>query len=123
MNRLLLEQLNIDGLRKMARQSGVDTSGTRPIIFERLVDFFAKEGWPEPIALLAPVMEQGDTGAGAGLAIAPTIQSGSNENGQVNKSNLINGNLPSIDKIVRAVVSVLDAKNGQAPSVFGSPRT
>ena len=54
MNRVLLEQLNVEGLRELGRQHNLDTKGARSVLFDRLTDHFERSGWPEQITVTGP---------------------------------------------------------------------
>jgi len=42
MSQVQLEQLNIEGLRKVARQHNLDIRGARAVFFDRLTDHFER---------------------------------------------------------------------------------
>lgn len=61
MTRVQLEQLNLDGLRELARQHELDIRGTLATLFDRLNDHFERYGWPEQIGIAGPNVIEDDT--------------------------------------------------------------
>lgn len=114
MNRLQLDKLTVDGLRDIARSRGLDPTGTRAVLMERMVDVFEREGWPEQICAYA--------GESASLTGAGTCRPASGVS-DVQNTSLINAeNLQEI--IGRAIQAYEEtrARRGQAGTVIGVER-
>ncbi|XP_039303958.1 uncharacterized protein LOC120357509 [Solenopsis invicta] len=54
MSRVVLDNLNIEGLKDIARQLELDTCGTRAVLMKRLTDYYESHGWPEQITVAGP---------------------------------------------------------------------
>lgn len=122
MSRVQLEQLNIDGLREIARQNNLDIRNTRSMILDRINEHFEKEGWPDQIVLSAPNLD------GEGLIQEETTIIGGPQAGSSGiHASLAQGpaaerNQISVQEITRAVLQVLESRNGRSPSTSGAPR-
>jgi len=121
--KVYLEQLNLDGLRELARQHELDIRGTRAQVFDRLADHFERSGWPEQIGLAGPnVMEGGiliseDAGAGANIQDRELEAQHADRNvRRQNSERAIN-----VQEIVQAVVQALEASRFQSGEVRGDP--
>lgn len=127
MSRVQLEQLNIDGLRELARQQNLDIRGARAVLFERLTDHFEAIGWPEQIIIPGPSdTEIRLATEGAMLSLQKDNRTGSNvyirsdDSGVVRpgKDNTITGNtvVPNMHEIVQAVLQALGPTGVQQPA-------
>ncbi|XP_011694049.1 PREDICTED: uncharacterized protein LOC105453626 [Wasmannia auropunctata] len=126
MSRVQLEQLNIDGLREVARQHGLDIHGARAVLFDRITDHFERQGWPETISILPPVTEDRQVveqeaqavqevvaNANAG-ELAPRVQTA--EAGRHSGRGISAENAFDLQDIVRAVIQALNVAQGQQVS-------
>ncbi|NEV49185.1 hypothetical protein EUZ93_01515 [Wolbachia pipientis] len=113
-----MEQLNIDGLRELARQRELDIRGMRAIILDRLVDHFERSGWPEQIIIAAPNIDDGSaineelpiTGengiqASAARRVEPILGQ------QIRNLNYQNFSSFEMNEIMQAVMRTLESNN------------
>lgn len=49
----MLDNLMVEGLHEVARQYGMEASGVRANLIDRIIDHFEKTGWPEQIRVTA----------------------------------------------------------------------
>lgn len=124
MSRLQLENLNIEGLREVARQFDVDIRGSRNALFDRLSDHFEKYGWPEQITLAGPsgseerhgpseTLASGDTGRdGRAITLNPSAYADPplNEGQQTAQPCEQSPSAINIQEIVQAVVQVMESR-------------
>ena len=107
MNRVLLEQLNIEGLRELVRQHNLDTKGARMVLFDRLTDHFERNGWPESISITGPTITDDRTLEEEGAQNSGCT--GSQPAGQdPTTGHMVSTN---IQEIVQAVLQALQAAN------------
>ncbi|XP_011690850.1 PREDICTED: uncharacterized protein LOC105451855 [Wasmannia auropunctata] len=127
MSRVQLEQLNIDGLREVARQHGLDIHGARAVLFDRITDHFERQGWPETISILPSITEDRQVVEQEAQAVQEVVaNAGAGEQpprGQTAEAGRLSGRGISVENafdlqdIVRAVVQALNVAQGQPVSV------
>lgn len=118
MSRVQLEQLNIDGLREVARQHGLDIHGARAVLFDRITDHFERQGWPETISILPSITEDRQVVEQEAQAVQEVVaNAGAGEQpprGQTAEAGRLSGRGISVENafdlqdIVRAVVQALN---------------
>nr|XP_012147359.1 PREDICTED: uncharacterized protein LOC105663389 [Megachile rotundata] len=118
MSRVQLEQLNIEGLRELARQQILDIRGVRAVLFERLIDHFEAIGWPEQIIIPGPSETESQSATeGNTLPLQKDLRTHGNVNirsddtgtsryGQKN-TRIDNSRVPNLQEIVQTVLQAL----------------
>ncbi|XP_076385878.1 uncharacterized protein LOC143264115 [Megachile rotundata] len=105
MSRVQLEQLNIEGLRELARRHGLDSRGTRAVLFDRLSDNFERTGWPDQFMVTGPSGSE-DRASTEDSSVVQAEGTGATS-GDI-------GN-PNIQEIVQAVLQALESNSGIRP--------
>lgn len=130
MSRVQLEQLNVEGLREVARQQNLDIRGSRAALLNRLTEYFEKNGWPENIINAGPNTEdryrteeeaphpQGPIGGASNNTDRP-FSTGSQSTDHLRNPGrnppTRGGFNPSVQEIVQAVLQALDTNRAQQP--------
>lgn len=110
MSRVQLEQVNVEGLRELARQQGLDIKGARAVLLDRLTEHFEGIGWPEEIGIAGPSVVEERNIAESDRACSEGHQGRADANGRADDAGHLrvmrrNSN---IQEIVQAVLQALE---------------